>query len=100
MVAILNSKVTVYKIVPNKIDACVVCKKGNHKPNTIAQYAMKSSELSIKDFYCVFVRTELNLIAFLCPSNCVNKQYAALSGAMIYHMQYLSVSSMFVKVHF
>ena len=30
--------------------ACVVCKNGNHKLNTIAQYAMKSSELSIKDF--------------------------------------------------
>ena len=63
--------------------ACVVCKSGNHNPNTIAQYAMKSSELSIKDFYCVFVRTEMDLIAFLGPSNCVKTQYAALSGAMI-----------------
>ena len=44
---------------------------------------MKSSELSIKDFYCVFVRTEMDLIAFLGPSNCVKTQYAALSGAMI-----------------
>ena len=42
----------------------------------------KSSELSIKDFYCVFVRTEINLIAFSGPRNCVNTQYAALSGAM------------------
>ena len=32
--------------------------------------------------YCVFVRTENNLIAFLGPANCVNTQYAALSGAM------------------
>ena len=42
----------------------------------------KSSELSIKDFYCVFVRTEIHLIAFSGPRNCVNTQYAALSGAM------------------
>ena len=42
----------------------------------------KSSELSIKAFYCVFVRTEINLIAFSGPRNCVNTQYAALSGAM------------------
>ena len=56
---------------------------GNHKPSTIAQYAMKSLELSIKDFYCVFVCTEMNLIAFLGPSHWVNTQYAALSGAMM-----------------
>ena len=37
---------------------------------------------SIKVFYCVFVRTEINLIAFSGPRNCVNTQYAALSGAM------------------
>ena len=42
----------------------------------------KSLELSIKDFYCVFVRTEINLIAFSGPRNCINTQYAALSGAM------------------
>ena len=35
------------------------------------------------DFYFVFVRTEINLIAFSGPRNCVNTQYAALSGAMI-----------------
>ena len=58
--------------------ASVVYKNGNRK----ASYARKSSELSIKNFYCVFVRTENNLIAFLGPSNCVNTQYAALSGAM------------------
>ena len=52
--------------------ANVVYKFGNRK----ASYAMK------KSFYCVFVRTENNLIAFLGPSNCVNTQYAALSGAM------------------
>ena len=34
------------------------------------------------DFYCVFVHTEINLIAFSGPRNCVNTQYAALSGAM------------------
>ena len=37
--------------------------------------------MSIKN-YCNFVRTEMNLIAFLGPSNCVNTQYAVLSGAM------------------
>ena len=36
----------------------------------------------MKNFYCVFVRTENNLIAFLGPSYCVNTQYAALSRAM------------------
>ena len=44
----------------------------------------KGSELSIKNFYCVFVRTENNLIAFLGPSNCLKSQYAALSGTMHY----------------
>ena len=34
-------------------------------------------------FYCVFVRTEMNLIAVLGLSNCINTQYAALSGAML-----------------
>ena len=34
----------------------------------------KSSELSIKDFYCAFVGTEMNLIAFSGPRNCVNTQ--------------------------
>ena len=42
----------------------------------------KSLELSIKDFYCVSVRTEMNLIAFSGSQNCVNTQYATLSGAM------------------
>ena len=59
-------------------------KNDNRKQNTIASYAMKSSELSIQDFYCVFVRTEIILIAFSGPRNCVNTQYAALSGAMDY----------------
>ena len=63
--------------------ACVVCKNSNHKPNTIASYAMKSLELSIEDFNCFFVHTEMNLFAFLGPNNCVNTQYAALSGAMV-----------------
>ena len=52
----------------------------------------KSLELSIKDFYCVFVRTEINLISFSDPSNCVNTQYTALSGAMGQAMQKLQVS--------
>ena len=38
--------------------------------------------INAHDFYWVFVRTELNLIAFFCSSKCVNTQYAALSGAM------------------
>ena len=53
-------------------------KNDNRKQNTLR----KCLELSIKDFYCVFVRTEINLIAFSGPRNCVNTQYAALSGAM------------------
>ena len=57
-------------------------KNDKGKLNTIASYATKSLELSIKDFYCVFVRTEMNLNAFSGPRNCVNTQYAALSGAM------------------
>ena len=57
-------------------------KNDNRKQNTIASYATKCLELSIKDFYCVFVRTEINLIAFSGPRTCVNTQYAALSGAM------------------
>ena len=70
-----------YKFVPkNRFNA----KNDNRKLNTIASYATKTSELSIKDFYCVFVRTEMNLIAFSGPRNCVNTQYAALSGAMAY----------------
>ena len=58
-------------------------KNDKGKQNTIAHTLRKSSELSIKDFYCIFVRTEINLIAFSGPQNCVNTQYAALSGAMI-----------------
>ena len=41
----------------------------------------------MKDFYCVFVCTEMNLIAFSGPRNCVNTQYAVLSGAMHVHDQ-------------
>ena len=59
-------------------------KNDNRKLNTIASYLRKSLELSIKDFYCVFVRTEMIFIAFSGPRNCVNTQYAALSGAMGY----------------
>ena len=44
---------------------------------------MKSWELSIKYFYCVFEPTEMNLIAFLGSNNCVNMQYPALSGALL-----------------
>ena len=58
-------------------------KNDNRKLKTIASHVMKKLELSIKDFYCVFVRTEMNLIAFSGPRNCVNTQYAALSGAML-----------------
>ena len=61
-----------YKVYPTI--ACVVCKNDYRKLNTIESYTMKSSELSIVDFYCIFVLTEMNLIAFLGPSNCVNTQ--------------------------
>ena len=59
-------------------------KNDNRKQNTIASYATKKFGMSIKDFYCVFVRTEINLIVFSGPQNCVNMQYAALSGAMVH----------------
>ena len=62
-----------YKCVPNNCQCCI------QKRHTLR----KGSELSIKNFYCVFVCTENNLIAFLGPSNCVNTQYAALSGAIV-----------------
>ena len=42
-----------------------------------------SAHVRINYFNCVFVRTEMNLIAFSGPRNCVNTQYAALSGAMV-----------------
>ena len=61
-------------------------KNNNRKMNTIASYATISSELSIKDFYCVFVRTDMILIAFSGPRNCVNTQYTALSGAMVWYV--------------
>ena len=54
----------------------------NHKPNTIVQYANEKLGIEYQGFLFVFVRTEMNLIAFLSPSNRVNTQYAALSGAM------------------
>ena len=57
----------------------VVYKNNNRKP---ASTLTKQLELRIKDFYCVFVRFAMNLIAFSGPRNCVNTQYAALSRAM------------------
>ena len=56
--------------------ASVVYKNGNRK----ASYAMKKFGIEYQEFLLRFVRTENN--AFLGPSNCVNRQYAALSGAM------------------
>ena len=67
--------------------ASVVYKNGNRK----ASYATKKLKLSIKNFYCVFVRTENNLIVFLGPSNCINTQYAALSGAMLHYTTFTSM---------
>ena len=52
----------------------------NRKP---ASTLTKQLELRIKDFYCVFVRFAMNLIAFSGPRNCVNTQYPALSRAML-----------------
>ena len=57
-------------------------KNYNRKQNTIESYGTKKFGIEYQGFYCVFVRTEINLIAFLGPRNCVNTQYAALSGAM------------------
>ena len=61
--------------------ACVT-KNDNRKMNTIASYATKKFGIEYQGFYYVYVRTEMNLIAFSGPRNCVNTQYAALSGAM------------------
>ena len=58
----------------------VVYKNNNCKP---ASMLTKQLELRIKDFYCIFVRFAMNLIAFSGPRNCVNTQYAALSRAML-----------------
>ena len=44
-------------------------KNDNRKLNTLASYATKKFGMSIKDFYCVFVPTEVNLIAFSGPLN-------------------------------
>ena len=67
--------------------ACVVCKNSNSKRNTIAKYAMKKFGIGYQGvlfpFYCVFVRTEMNLFVFSDPSNCVNIQYTALAGARL-----------------
>ena len=57
-----------YKFVPN--NCLYSMQKGNHKPNTIAQYAMKSTELRYQGFLlrfcthrnesnCVFVSKQL-----------------------------------------
>ena len=42
-------------------------KNNNRKLKTIASYVTKKLELSIKDFYCVFERTGINLIVFSGP---------------------------------
>ena len=62
----------VYKFVPNN---SLWCEKQQSQTeyNSFIPYK-KSSELGIKVFYCVFVRTEINLIAFSGPRNCVNTQ--------------------------
>ena len=65
------------KYVPD--NASVVYKNDNRK----ASYAMKKFGIEYQEFLLRFVSTENNLIAFLGPSNCVNTQYAALSGAMV-----------------
>ena len=54
-------------------------KNSNRKP---ASTLTKQLELRIKDFYCVFIRFAMNLIAFSGPRNCVNTQYAALSRVL------------------
>ena len=49
---------------------------------------MEKFRIEYQEFLLRFVRTENNLIAFLGPSNCVNTQYAALSGAMILRLYF------------
>ena len=57
----------------------VVYENNNRKQ---ASMLTKKMELHIKDFYCVFVRFAMNVIAFSGPRNCVNTQYAALSRVL------------------
>ena len=57
-------------------------KKRQSQTDTIASYAMKKFGIEYQGFLLLFVRTKINLIAFSDPSNCVNTQYASLSGAM------------------
>ena len=54
------------------------------KLKTIASYTTKKFGIEYQGFLLRFVITEMNLIAFSGPQNCVNTQYTALSGAMIY----------------
>ena len=63
----------------------VVYKNNNRKPASTLKIQF---ELRIKDFYCVFVRFAMNLIAFLGPRNYANTQYAALSRAMQAHWKF------------
>ena len=58
-------------------------KNDNCKQNSIASYATKKVGIEYQGFLFGFVRTEMNLIAFSGPRNCVNTQYAALSAAML-----------------
>ena len=66
----------------NPTTACDT-KNDNRKLNTLASYATKKSGIEYQGFLLRFCHTEMNLIAFSSPRNCVNTQYAALSGAML-----------------
>ena len=61
-------------------------KNDKSKLNTIASYTTKKFGIEYQGFRLHFWTTEMNLNAFSGPQNCVNTQYAALSGAMFtYH---------------
>ena len=58
-------------------------KNDNRKLNTIASYATKKFEIEYQGFLLRFCTHRMDLIAFSRSRNCVNTQYAALSGAMM-----------------
>ena len=65
-----------YKFVPNN---CLCCMQ---KRQSQTEYYIVIRYEKVWNFYCVFVRKEMSFIVLSCPSNYVNTQYTALSGAL------------------
>ena len=56
------------------MDWFTIKNNGNRKLHTIASYAMKKFGIEYQGFYCIYVCTEINLIALSDPSNWVNRR--------------------------